>query len=114
MLRLSDKPEAPKLNGCSTLCSHVPTLPRALNTTNVHVTDHLEEREATMLKKILTPLLTSSFDDPRSLHQPSNNVPGADDSSAEDFTYDVRVEIIRRTVEQLKSTSNITAHREVS
>src|SRR6266849_2400577 len=35
--------------------------------------------------KILTPLLKSSFDDPRSPHQPSNNLPEADDSSAEDY-----------------------------
>jgi len=73
-----------------------------------------------MLKNILTPLLKSAFDDPRSpLHQrnPSNcSIPETvdDDSIAEDFAYDVRVEIIRRTVEQLKSTSDITAHRDVS
>lgn len=73
-----------------------------------------------MLKNILTPLLKSAFDDPRSpLHQrnPSNcSIPETvdDDSIAEDFAYDVRVEIIRRTVEQLKSTSDMTAHRDVS
>jgi hypothetical protein len=67
-----------------------------------------------MLKNILTPLLKSAFDDPRSSRQSSNNVPEVEDSSAEDFAYDVRVEIIRRTVDQLKFASDITGHREVS
>lgn len=66
-----------------------------------------------MLRNIFTPLLKSAFDDPRSPSQPSNNVPESDDSTAEDFAYDVRVEIMRRTVEELKTASEVAGQREV-
>ncbi|KAF8315416.1 beach-domain-containing protein [Clavulina sp. PMI_390] len=65
-----------------------------------------------MLRSILTPLLKSAFDDPQSSSQPSNNVPESDDSTAEDFAYDVRVEIMRRTVEDVKVTHGSTSQRE--
>lgn len=66
-----------------------------------------------MLKSILTPLLKSAFDDPRSASQPSNNIPEADDELAEDFAYDVRVEILRRSLDELKFAPSMGAQCEV-
>lgn len=67
-----------------------------------------------MLRNIFTPLLKSAFDDTRSPSRPSNVVPENDDDSAEDFAYDVRVEIMRRTVEELRSAPQIAGQREVN
>lgn len=66
-----------------------------------------------MLRSILTPLLKSAFDDPRSPRQPSNIVPEVQDTTAEDFAYDVRVEILRRTVDELKFAPDIASQCEV-
>ena len=61
-----------------------------------------------MFRSLLPPLKTA-FEDVQS-PSPSTSTPG---ESPEDFAHDVRVEIIRRTVEDLKVAPNISAQIEV-